>query len=334
MKRIIYFLLLISTGQIAVAQQLPLLSQYTYNKFLINPAQAGSDGYTSINLTAREQWVGYNGAPRTYTLSWQTRLLKRGYKLNKNIFNKTVYRAKTEGNVGWGGYVFSDRSGLVYRTGFQTTYSYHTWLQDYTQLSFGLAFTGYHYIITANSSSFEQANEPWLNNNLRRGVLIPDVDFGIYIVNPHFDVGFSGQQLLGAIGKVKLGDYAYNNYLMDRHYYLFGSYSFETGVHTILEPSLLIKMSEQVRPQATIGFTYDYDEAIWASIGYRTAGWLTASFRMKYVNSNVELMAMYFGYAYDYSLTKIQGATYGTHELIVAVKFGDRKKRFRWIDRF
>ena len=51
------------TGNLAFGQQLPVYSQYLYNKFLINPSIAGSDGYTSVSLTAREQWVGYGGAP-------------------------------------------------------------------------------------------------------------------------------------------------------------------------------------------------------------------------------------------------------------------------------
>ena len=91
--------MLFLAGHALHAQQLPLYSQYLYNKFLINPAVAGSDGFTSFNLTAREQWIGYNGAPRTYSFSWQNRILKRGYQLRENIFNKTVYRAKTEGRV-------------------------------------------------------------------------------------------------------------------------------------------------------------------------------------------------------------------------------------------
>jgi hypothetical protein len=36
------------------AQQVPLYSQYMLNGFLINPAVAGSEGYTAVNLTARE----------------------------------------------------------------------------------------------------------------------------------------------------------------------------------------------------------------------------------------------------------------------------------------
>ncbi len=183
------------TGQFAFAQQLPLFDQYLYNKFLINPAHAGSDGYTSFNITAREQWAGYQGAPRTYSFSMQTRILKQGYKIRKTIFNRTAFTPKNDGKVGLGAYVFSDRNGSIQRTGFQATYSYNLWLQKSTQLSFGLAVTGYHFIINVNELSFENASEPWLNNNLRRGVFVPDVDFGIYILNPRYDFGISALQL-------------------------------------------------------------------------------------------------------------------------------------------
>ncbi len=332
MKRLVYIILFVIAGPAALAQQLPLYSQYLYNRFLINPAIAGSDGFTSFNITAREQWVGYSGAPRTYSFSWQNRIFKRGYQLRKNIFNKTVYRPKTEGKVGYGGYIFSDRNGLVQRTGFQQAYTYHMWVDDYTQLSMGLALTGYHFRIDATERSFEDPNEPWLNDNLRKGVFIPDFDFGIYLLDPKFEIGFSAQQMLGAAAK--LGEVAYRNYWMDRHFYLFGSYNFYTGTKTELKPSVLVKMSEQVRPQADFGFTYTYDQSFWAGLSYRTGSALVANIGLRHFNSRVKLTTMYFGYSFDFSLNKIQSVTYGTHELTMALKFGDRLKRFRWIDRF
>ncbi len=122
MKRLLYLLIFAFLQQISFAQQLPLYSQYLYNKFLINPAIAGADGFTSVNITARDQWIGYSGAPRTFSLSFQTRLLKRSYRLKQNLFNKTVYRPKTPGKVGFGGYLFSDKNGRIQRTGFQLAY--------------------------------------------------------------------------------------------------------------------------------------------------------------------------------------------------------------------
>jgi len=332
MKRILYLLFFTLLPLISSGQQLPLYSQYLYNKFLINPSIAGADGFTSVNITAREQWVGYSGAPRTYSVSWQTRILKRGYQLKENILNRTVYRPKTPGKIGFGGYIFSDRNGRIQRTGFQMAYSYHTWIRDYTQLSLGLALTGYHFIIDVESINFEDPNEPWLNNELRKGMFVPDVDFGVSILDPDFSVGFSAQQLFGA--NVKWGELAYKNYWMDRHYYLFGTYYFQTGVKTILEPSVLLKVSEQVRPQLDVGFTYNYNNDFWAGISYRTGSALIANIGMRYITSRVKLTSMYFGYSFDFTLNKIQRVTYGTHEFTLAIKFGDVDKRFNWVDRF
>ena len=202
-------------GHALHAQQLPLYSQYLYNKFLINPAVAGSDGFTSFNLTAREQWIGYNGAPRTYSFSWQNRILKRGYQLRENIFNKTVYRAKTEWRAGYGAYFFSDRNGLVHRTGFQGAYTYHIWVADYTQLSMGLAFTGYHFRIDANDKSFEDQSEPWLNNNLRRECLFRILTSHQYSWSRIWSWPCRPSRC-SAIAK--LGEVAYRNYWMDRHF--------------------------------------------------------------------------------------------------------------------
>ncbi len=83
-KLVILFTLFLMGMAIGNSQQLPLYSQYMMNKFLLNPAIAGSDGYTSVNLTAREQWVGFSNAPRTHAISAQTRILKR-LKFNLTI---------------------------------------------------------------------------------------------------------------------------------------------------------------------------------------------------------------------------------------------------------
>jgi type IX secretion system PorP/SprF family membrane protein len=324
LKKLAFISILIICSATATGQQLPLYSQYLYNKFLINPAVAGSDGYTSFNLTAREQWVGYSGAPRTFSFSGQTRVLKRGYQI-KTSGRRNIYRPKTDGKIGFGGYIFSDKNGLIQRTGFQASYSYHMWVQNNTQLSMGLAVTGYHFKINEREINFEDPNEPWLNNELRRGIFVPDADFGIYILNPRYNIGFSTEQLFGAAAKI--GNEAYRNLQMDRHYYLFGSYNFEMGNKTEFQPSALLMMSEQMKPLADIGLTYIYDQRIWAGVSYRTSKAIIANFGMTYTN-------MYIGYAFDFTLQEIQRVTYGTHELTITIRFGDSARKYRWLDRY
>ena len=325
MRKLAFILFLFLIGNLTFGQQLPLFSQYLYNKFLINPAVAGSDGYTSVSLTAREQWVGYAGAPRTFSFSWQTRMLKKSFILKQTKVKRAVYRPKSDGKVGFGGYIFSDKNGLIQRTGFQVAYAYHMWLQKNTQLSFGLAFTGYYYKIDETQINFEDPNEPWMNNNLRRGIFVPDLTFGAYLLNANYSLGFSADQLSEA--SAKIGGPAYKNFSMSRQYYLFGSYDFSLSSNTIIQPSFLLKMSEQIKPQADIGATYKYNEGFWVGLAYRTSGALIANIGVKFQN-------MFFGYAYDYTLQEIQSITYGTHEITVALKFGDNSRRYRWLDRY
>ena len=328
MKRVIYILFFVVIEQISFGQQLPLYSQYLYNKFLINPAVAGSDGYTSLNLTARKQWIGLSGSPQIFSFSVQTRFLKhRGDVELKN--NKTVFRPANDAKVGLGATVFSYQSGLIQRTGFNVAYAYHLWLHNMTQLSFGLSFTGTYFRINEKMLNLEDQNDPALNDNLRRGIFMPDAIFGVYLLNRKYNVGFSAYQLLG--GAAKIGNAAYSNYNLFRHYYLFGSYNFEPTKDIELRPSVLLMMSEQqmpyIKPLAEIGLNFVYNESFWAGLSYRTSGAIIANLGVKYSN-------IYIGYAFDFTLQEVQQITYGTHELNIAWKFGDSARRYRWLDRY
>ena len=319
-------LIMFLTGNLASGQQLPVYSQYLYNKFLINPSIAGSDGYTSVSLTARDQWVGYDGAPRTFSFAVQGRLLKRSYILKKTNVKRQVYRPKSDGRVGLGGHVFSDRNGLINRTGFQASYAYHTWLRKSTQLSFGLSLNGYHYSIDQDAIKFEDQNDPLLNSSLRRGLFVPDAAFGVNLLNAKYSFGFSVDQLFEASAKLG-GSAAYQNFSLERQYYIFGSYDFSQGPYNIIQPSFLVMTSEQLTPQADIGVTYIFHEDFWAGLAYRTSKALIATMGVKYLNS-------FIGYAFDFTMSEIQKVTYGTHEITLALKFGNNKRKYRWLDRY
>ena len=325
-KRFIYILLLLFTLPVFVkGQQLPIYSQYYLNQYLINPAVAGADGYTSFNLTAREQWLGYTGAPRTYSFSYQTRMLKRSYILKSTTVKRKMYRPKSDGKVGLGGYVFNDRNGLVERTGFQASYSYHIWLYGGTELSFGLAATAFHFRIDEDKIQFEDPDDPILNSDLRKGVFIPDANFGVYVLNYRYNIGFSIEQLFESYAKI--GNSGYENLAMQRHYYLMGSITLPVSPESDIQPTFLFRMSEQVKPQLDIGMKYLLREDFWAGLSYRTADVVIASVGTRFEN-------LYFGYSFDFSFNEIQNVTYGSHEIMVAMKFGSTLRRYRWLDRY
>jgi len=320
-------IILSSYGEIS-AQQLPLYSQYMNNGFLLNPAMAGHDGYTSFNLTSRKQWVGFQNSPPTYSVSGQTRLLKKSYRIINRPVKTNKYKASSKGRVGIGGFVFKDVNGLVSRTGVQMSYAYHIYIRQ-SQLSFGLAGQIFQYKIDRSQiTTFneDEVLDPTIHGDLNIAAFIPDANAGVYWTSPTFFVGLSANQLLQS--PLQLGSNFLDDFKMLRHYYLMGGYRFigyDSGFD--LEPSFLIKTTEQFLPQADLSLKLYYKTDYWIGTSYRTSGSLAFMFG---VRSN----RLYFGYAYDYALSSIRKYNFGSQEVFISLKFGSNARRFRWLNRY
>ena len=174
------------------AQQEPIHSMYSMNGFLFNPAVAGSDGYTTIDMSARDYMLGFPNSPKTYVLSFQSRLLRQSYKIKNSLLSKEKSVSKRSGRVGIGAYIFNDRNGLIQRTGGSFTYAYHIFMQN-TQLSFGLAVSTFQFKIASDQLEFSnnQGSEPLKNQDLSNQLLVPDVTFGTYLLTSNSFLGFS-----------------------------------------------------------------------------------------------------------------------------------------------
>jgi len=306
-----------------LSQQLPLYSQYMMNKFLINPAVAGSEGYTSFNITAREQWIGLANSPKTHAVSAQTRILKNSFISKSSSIRKRRKASSRSGKVGLGGYVFNDRTGLVSRTGIQLTYAYHITLRT-GQLSFGLSGTVYQFNVDRDELRLYEQNDD-LINNFDNSLIIPDADFGVYYSDPKFYAGFSAAQLFES--SLKFGDRGYENFKLKRHYYLLGGYNWEINDQLILEPSSMLKTTENWNVQVDLGVKAYIMQNYWAGLSYRTGNAII-------VMGGLRIDKFYFGYAFDYNMSSIMKHTYGTHEFMLAMKLGDNARRYRWLIRY
>ncbi|HEX6333331.1 MAG TPA: type IX secretion system membrane protein PorP/SprF, partial [Flavisolibacter sp.] len=69
------------------AQQRPHYTQYILNNYILNPALTGIENYTDIKISARDQWVGLDGAPRTIYLTAHAPLGKNDYKTTATSFS-------------------------------------------------------------------------------------------------------------------------------------------------------------------------------------------------------------------------------------------------------
>lgn len=315
---------------ISEAQQVPMYSQYIMNGFLVNPSLAGRDGYTSINLTVREQWVGLAQSPSTYALSFQTRILRNSFISKSTTVKKKLIRPTKGGQVGVGGYIFNDNNGIMHRTGIQAAYAYNLVLGEAEEgmarnLSFGLAFTAYQYAINTDGLIYDH-NDPYLNS-YDRSVFIPDFNFGVSYSTPKYYVGFAMTNLLR--GSVMFFNENKNTNSELGHYFLTGGLKLQLSGNWMLEPSAFIKSSDMLLKAVQLDITSRiyYKKDYWAGVSYRTNDAVILLFGLRYDR-------FYFAYAFDYTLTDIRKQSFGSHEFSLAVKFGTSARRYRWINAF
>ncbi|MCB8998733.1 MAG: type IX secretion system membrane protein PorP/SprF [Bacteroidales bacterium] len=324
-KLYIVLILISSAGGILRAQQLPLYTQYLNNGFLINPAMAGNDGYTSFNTTYRKQWIGIENSPTNYSISAQTRLLKQSYKIvNRNVRQNSV-KPSTKGRVGLGGYAFNDVNGLVNRTGISLAYAYHIFLYR-SQISFGLSAQAFQFKIDASKLEFGNENsDPVKDRGLDLVTFVPDANVGFYWTSEKHFLGVSANQLFQSV--LQIGSSDYGQLKLYRHYFFMGGYRFVINREFDLEPSFLLKTTEQLLPQMDLSARVFYQNDYWAGLSYRTSGSVSAL-------AGLRVDKIFLGCAYDFALNSIRTHSFGSAEIVMSLKFGSNARRYRWINRY
>ncbi len=302
MKTIIMSILLISITIISNSQQQSLFSQYLFNGFLINPAIAGSDVNTPIQLTAREQWAGIDGAPSTQAISGHTSL---GLKES----------------IGVGGYLYNDKFGPVSRIGIHGAFAYHMNVSANTKLAFGLSLSVFQYKISEGGLNIINSNDVAITGKTE-AALAPDANFGMYLYHKKFFAGLSSTQILST--KLNIND-AYNLSNVTRHYYLLSGYKFEVSKSIDVEPSILVKMTEYNPLQVDINAKIYYLKNYWLGFSYRTDDAIVVMLGLKYDRFKI-------GYAFDYTASNLSTYTYGSHEVMLGMELSKPKNSRKVLD--
>jgi type IX secretion system PorP/SprF family membrane protein len=313
------------------AQQLPRFSQYYANEFLINPAVAGYDGRTVINLAARKQWVGFSSnTPNSYLLSIQGRILKKGFSLKPGTFGNASFKKSNKGRVGLGAIVYCDQNGAIHRTGAQFSYAYHIFIHN-SQLSFGLTGNVFQYRISSDNAQLKDPENDPLYGLIGKSTVVPDAGIGVNYMTEKWHAGLSVSQVFQS--KLKIGNNAdfkgSDDIKLIRQYVILADYRYTLPRKTKweIEPSTLISFNEMLKIQSDVSIKAYYERQYWFGISGRTTGEFILMGGIKYRN-------YYFGYSFDYGFKGISKYSFGSHEITLSAKFGDTARRYRWLDRY
>lgn len=289
---ILLFVLLFSLTHIS-AQQDPILSHVFFDKVKINSAFAGSEGDICVGIINRQQWLGFEGAPKT------------------TAFNANAPINFLGVNSGVGISLMDDRLGFEknFRGSLQYAY-FHNLGTGTLRLGiqggiYNIAYDGTW--ITPESSADTDPAIPAEKDNS----MVFDLAFGMaYTVGDLF-VGLSATHLTQPKFKFTNTEQSH----LKRHYYLMAGYNIQlSGSNLDLKPNILIK-SDAASAQITINMIALYNKKFWGGVSYRTTDAID-------IMAGIELFnGIKIGYAYGLNFSKLSNTNDGSHEIMLGYCF-------------
>ena len=287
MKNLIYIIAitLVSITSI-IAQQLPYTTQLNETRSLWNPA-ATANGTEMVNFAhLRQQWMGFDGAPRTGSIMTEYPML--------------------DYNMSAGAALTFDKTGPVSKISLQFNYAYklqNVFTRD-GQLSAGISAGFTQYAFDPSESIVNDTEDP-LAIGGRATSFFPSVTAGLfYISNPKkFDGGnvfFTGL----SYSQVYAGDVLANSTNQERYNHVF----FEIGTRiqnreSYFEPSLMFNYTNPELANIIIAGKYELKDAFWAGLGYSSGRDVSIQGGYILPNINSRYDQLRFGILANYGLS-------------------------------
>lgn len=293
MKRNIALLLLCTLAYIASAQQDPQFTQYMFNPLSVNPAYAGSADMISMAAIARNQWVNFDGAPKTQTF--------------------TIHSPLKRESISLGGSIINDRHGPVKQTMLYADVSYRIFM-DKSKLAFGLKGGVNMYRADLLSLNPLESNDPVFGANVS-GKTLPNFGFGMMWYSKRHYVGISAPKLLQnkLINSVSP---SFDRNSESRHFFLMAGMVFDLNYYVKFKPSFIVKAVDGAPLSADVTANFLFYDRFWAGLMYR---WEDAAGALIQYEVN---RTFRIGYSYDYTLSDISNYSSGTHEIMIGLDLG------------
>jgi type IX secretion system PorP/SprF family membrane protein len=292
MKGLIAITVLLLTMVEGYAQQDAMYTHYMYNTLAVNPGYAGSRDALTVTALHRSQWVGFDGASRTQTLTMHTPFIKNYLGLGFSMIN--------------------DKTGPTKSTSLYIDMAYHLKLNEKSKLSFGLKTGGDFYYANLMGVNVIQDGDNSFSKNIRGG-FIPNFGVGIYYLRKSFYAGLS-------VPKLVQNNLANNNPTItgkrQRHYFFITGAVYEISSDLKLKPTALLKVTPGAPIEADLTLSLILKNKFNLGAMYRTQD--AAGILLGY-NIMDQLM---IGYSFDWSFLNTTGRyNSGSHEIMARYDF-------------
>ena len=287
---------------VAKSQQDPMFTQYMFNQVIVNPGYAGSGEVANVTVLNRQQWVGFDGAPKTFAITANTPIPKIDCGVGFSLINDII--------------------GPTKQTGFFVDYSYQLKVSEKGKLGMGLKAGFTYYKANLLDIQTIDDNDVAFARNID-GDVKANFGIGFFYYTNDFYAGFSIPKLLNndlttgfSVNNEKLS-------LSERHYYIIAGKVFDLNEKLKFRPSLLTKINKGAPIQIDLTANFILNEKIWLGAMYRIGDAFGVMVQFQLIKS------LRVGYAYDLTTTYLRRYNSGTHEIMVSFDFFTGENKIR-----
>ncbi len=306
--RFLFLVLAVWFGMdVAQAQQQPLHTMFMYNKLLINPAYAGYHEHPCATAIVRQQWLGFDGAPETQSLSFHGPLSSQRIGIGFNIQRRSI--------------------GVSSATTFDGIYDYRIPMGNGT-LCLGVQASARFLKVDYSDPAVKTVQDINLDpgvESVSDSKFLANVGAGLYYYTPSFYLGLSSPRLMNSDI-----DFELNNLFTAReqaHFYGMAGLSLRLNHQLHFVPQVLVRYTKAAPVDVDLNLGLRWREDYAVGITLRKGGIddqllesvdLIASARI--------LRGLRLAAAYDFTLSDLRKYSDGSVEVMLMYCFGEPAK--------
>ena len=283
------------------AQQDAQFTQYVYNTININPAYAGSRDALSLIAVYRDQQLGLDGTPRTFSFSANSPLRNEKLGLGVSIIRDNIF--------------------IIDETFVDIDFSYTINTSSKGKLAFGIrgGFQLFN-VDFARLNPEDGFGDDFSSANNVENSFSPNIGAGIYYYTDKFYVGYSTPTLLQT--RFFDGEGSNNSSFLARDrvtHNIIAGYVFDITDDIKLKPATLLRAVSGAPIGLDISGSLLFNEKFSAGINYRLDAAISGLVSFQISD------ALTIGYSYDRDTNALRRFNDGSHEIFLRFEFKSNK---------
>ena len=294
MKRLIGLIFSVIAVSLS-AQQLPQSTFFVYDQMTINPGYAGSQEGICVNILARNQWLGFEGAPATQKFDIHMPLKFFG------------------GEHGLGFSLYNDKIGFNNDINTALSYSYIRSI-GMGKLGIGAGVGFFSQTLKGDFQSID-GNEGFIPASSDKGKIAFSVNMGAFYRTANVFLGISVMNINEGDISTKSNDGTTTYAKLARQFNITGGYNYQLSNPLFeIQPAVLISTMGS-STQISINSALKYKGKIWGGIGYRNTDAVTTFLGAEFIEG------LNFGISYDFTTSGIAKYDDGSVEIFLRYVF-------------